>query len=650
MRANLQERVIKGRVNRLMMSGAFLLPGFLLATAVVGMFFAPLRSVSASAPSGGTLSPTSITTVTWSGTSPGGVCESESTCIDGVNCDTFKLTIGGSPADWAGKLARIDIDWLTVAHDYALSVHKGDNSGPVIAFSDNPVDSPRNWEAVEIDPAALGTGDYSVRVIYFAATAANQYAGTAKVIPKPPSSLDTSKAKGLAFSNYVAPEGVGNSAGEPTLGVNWKTSNVFYIAGIESLRVKFDDTTSPAQATWENVSAPTTSIETFDPILFTDSDAGAIRTNRTFVSQLLPSKISLMAFTDSDGQSWTPSQGAGINSGVDHQTVGGGPYAKNADGSLKGYAVQRPGPDGKFYPHAIYYASQDAGLAQIARSDDGGFTFGVAVPMYDLTECGGLHGQIKVAPDGTVYVPNKACKAVPGLIATKDIDQAVLVSEDNGMTWEVRRVPTSSAGETDPSVGIGADGTVYFGYSDGDGHPRVAVSRDKGRTWTSFQDLGVSLGIQNSVFPAAVGGDANRAAVFFLGTTTPGAAAYETDPAAFNGVWYGFIAMTYDGGKSWAVANATPGDPVQRGPICTQGTLCEGYRNLLDFNDATVDAQGRVLAAFADGCVSAECKQGLDLDQNGTIDGTGTARKATIIRQSGGAGLFSASGAKGRGK
>jgi hypothetical protein len=357
-----------------------------------------------------------------------------------------------------------------------------------------------------------------------------------------------------------------------------------------------------------------------------------------------------MAFTDDDGKTWTPSQGAGINSGVDHQTIGGGPYAKNADGTLKGNAIQRPGPDGKIYPHAIYYASQDAGLAQIARSDDGGFTFGVAVPMYDLTECGGLHGHIKVAPDGTIYVPNKACKAQPAVIATKDTDQAVIVSEDNGMTWEVRRVPTSSAGETDPSVGIGADGTVYFAYADGDGHPRVAVSRDKGRTWTDLQDLGLSLGIVNSVFPASVAGDSNRAAVFFLGTAAPGAAAYETDPAAFTGVWYGFVAMTYDGGKSWAVVNATPGDPVQRGPICTQGTLCEGYRNLLDFNDATVDAQGRVLAAFADGCVSDECRQGVDLNQDGTIEGAGSARKATIIRQTGGSGLFSSSGAKGRNK
>ena len=45
---------------------------------------------------------------------------------------------------------------------------------------------------------------------------------------------------------------------------------------------------------------------------------------------------------DNDGASWNLSQGSGINSGVDHQTIGGGPYAKNPDGTLKGGAIQLP--------------------------------------------------------------------------------------------------------------------------------------------------------------------------------------------------------------------------------------------------------------------------------------------------------------------
>lgn len=331
-------------------------------------------------------------------------------------------------------------------------------------------------------------------------------------------------------------------------------------------------------------------------------------------------------------------QGSGINSGVDHQTVGGGPYAKNADGSLKGGAIQKPGADAKIYPNAVYYASQDIGVAEIARSDDGGLTFGVAVPMYDITQCGGLHGHIKVAPDGTVYVPNKGCNG----------EQAVAVSEDNGLTWQIRKVPGSQAGRTDPSVGIGSDGTVYFGYANGDGKARIAVSRDKGKTWENDQDAGFYLGINNAVFPAVTAGDGDRAAFFFLGTDKAGSGGTGTDQTApyFDGVWYGYIATTYDRGKTWVTVNATPNDPIQRGVVCTNGTTCpSGTRNLLDFNDLEVDRKGRAVAAVADGCTSAKCVGGEDFNGDGVFntrfDNDGSER-ALIVRQASGLGLFSA--------
>jgi len=106
-------------------------------------------------------------------------------------------------------------------------------------------------------------------------------------------------------------------------------------------------------------------------------------------------------------------------------------------------------------------------------------------------------------------------------------------------------------------------------------------------------------------------------------------------PAGFTGTWYGFVSTTYDGGKTWTTVNATPNDPVQRGPICTKGTLgCSGNtRNLLDFNDLTIDGKGRVLAAYADGCTSAVCIQGNDLNGDGKLDGNDNdgTQQATII-------------------
>jgi hypothetical protein len=624
---------------RLLIAGTFF-------AALLAIALPALNSTSASSPSGGTINPTTAAPITWIGTgtgggtlnSPVGVIGPEDLCQEGISCDTFTLTVGGTPADWSGKLIRVKLEWLLPATDYDLYIHKDSNTGPLVGTSGRGATSPTEpltWEDTTIDPAVHGTGVYTIRAVYFAATAADQYRGSAatetKPAPQPTPTPSTEAAP--RYHNYPAPPAMGNQAGEPTIGVNWESGNAMFIAWFETLRVKWDDTASPAPDTWEDATATNTGVVSADPILFTDSDAGPHRTNRTFVSQLL-GKVSAMAFTDDDGANWTVSQGSGINSGADHQTVGGGPYARNIDGTLKGGAIQRPGPNGKIYPHAVYYASQDVGLAEIARSDDGGFTFGVAIPMWTLAQCDGLHGHIKVAPDGTIYVPNKSCGG----------KQGIAVSEDNGVSWAIRTVDESLSGDTDPSVGIGEDGTVYFGYADGDGHARVAVSHNRGLTWEHIQDIGASHGIQNTVFPAVVAGDKNRAAYFFLGSTTPGAHGRSTD-RSFPGAWFGYIATTYDGGASWVTVNATPNDPVQRGVICTNGTTCpDGTRNLLDFNDLTVDKQGRVLAGFADGCVTADCIRGIDRNNDGRLDSNdndGTV-KATIIRQTGGKRLFAA--------
>ena len=611
----------------------------LLTFSALAALLTPPPKAQASNPGSGTLAPTAAAPVAWSGTALGGTTEQGIPCTYGQNCDTFTLTLSGSPADWTGKVARVRISWLAPATDYDMYIYKGGLDGPVAAQSESSITSTVE-EVAEIDPSEDGTGTFVVQVKYFAATAADQYQGTASVAAKQDTAQPTYSGQTPRFFTYAAPSGVANNAGEPTIGVNWKTGKVMFIASLQTLQVTFDDASSPARASWADKSAPNTSLTTLDPILFTDSDAGTSRTNRTFVSQLL-GKASAISFTDDDGETWTPSQGSGINSGVDHQTVGGGPYAKNVDGTLKGGAIQRSGLDGKIYPHAVYYASQDIGLAQIARSDDGGVTFGVAVPMYNLTQCNGLHGHIKVAPDGTVYIPIPSCGGKQGLA----------VSEDNGLTWAVRTIPGSTDSVNDPSVGIGVDGTIYYGYADqGDSTPKVAVSRDKGQTWLNIRDVGVSQGIRNVSFPAVVAGDDDRAAMFFLGSTTGGSAGVGENLGGFDGAWYGYIAMTYDGGNTWVTVNATPNDPVQRGPICGQGTLCaDGSRVLLDFNDVTIDKQGRVLAAFADGCVTAECiagvdKTGPDGAADGRVDGydNDKAEKGTIIRQAGGKTLFAA--------
>jgi hypothetical protein len=367
-------------------------------------------------------------------------------------------------------------------------------------------------------------------------------------------------------------------AGEPSIGVSWKTGSVFLQAGFESDKVTFHP---DGRSTWENKAPLQTSLVSLDPIGFLDSATG-----RLFDSQLTLVG-SAMAYSDDEGAHWTTSQGSGLPAGVDHQTVGGGPYpAESGVGPLTSY------------PHAVYYCSQDIATAICARSDTGGLTFGAGVPIYTLAQCGGLHGHVKVAPDGTVYVPNSDCGGSPGLA----------VSTDAGLTWALRKVPGVRSGEGDPSVGIGRDGTVYLSYSASNGQPMVTVSRDRGQRWSTPVDLGAKVRVEDAVFPVAVAGDGDRAAVAYLGTRTAGPAQSEDfgkDRSKTRYVGDGYhlyVSTTYDRGLTWRTVDVTGTDPVQRGWICTAGTGCDSGRNLLDFMDATVDRQGRVLVGWADGC------------------------------------------------
>jgi hypothetical protein len=203
---------------------------------------------------------------------------------------------------------------------------------------------------------------------------------------------------------------------------------------------------------------------------------------------------------------------------------------------------------------------------------------------------------VKVGPDGTVYLPVRSCGGNAG----------VAVSMDGGVTWAQHAIPNSpvQVHGSDPSIAVGSDNTVYIFYiatnSDNtQGHVHVQVSTDHGATWSKDTDLGISHGVVNSAFPEAVAGDGNRAACGFLGTDHAGF--YEG--LSFPGYWYLFIATTYDRGDSWNVVNATPNDPVQgKGGIWQGGGSGILNRNLLDFNEVTMDEKGRVLFGYSDGC------------------------------------------------
>lgn len=592
----------------------------------LGAVAAPTLLLAAT-PTSGTLSPAANSSTTWSGSATAAT-NGESTCVDGTNCDVYTLNLSGSTANYSGLYVTIKANWSVSADEYDLYVHQGGLSGPVVASAtQGPL---IGSQTLQFSPGVTGAGTYTVHIVASAVSPGDPYNATATVSTTPPPP-PTAKFKAPTYQNLHSPTGIGDNSGEPSIGANWKSGNIMTNAVLDTLRVSFNTSTSPATPTWTLVDSPITSTTSLDPILFTDHDTG-----RTFVSQLFGT-TSLAAYTDDDGATYSPSQGGGIASGVDHQTVGGGPFklCTSLQAQLNPVPCANLAARGPLtsYPHAIYYASQDIGDAAMALSQDGGLTFGAAVPMYTIAQCGGLHGHVKVGWDGTVFLPNKSCSGAQGLI----------VSQDNGLTFTVQSVTGSTPGTSDPSVGIGAKGRVYFGYVDSGGHAKITVSDDNGQSWHYNYDVGAAFNIQNTFAPEVVAGDNDRASFFFVGTPSAGPGTGDDTSSIFSGVWHDYVATTIDGGKSWLTVDATPTDPVQLGVICTNGTTCpNGTRNLLDFNDITVDQFGRVYTAYTDGCISAAC---IAAGNSSTADHTKAtndgATKATLLRQGSGIGLFS---------
>lgn len=548
-----------------------------------------------------------------------------------VVCDNYDLTLtlpNGATADsyYATNMATLTIQYTwTATADTDLDIFAfspaGGQHGP---GSPDTLAAGANGETLVIgDPlpgvwhirslaatAAVPTGAHAVATLTFA--------------PRPSATTGTAQPGDPTFANYTAPSTLLQSSGEPSLGADWSKNNVVMYVGAgcvtcnpTTARVTFNDSVSPPTATWQDVSPTGENKVTTDPIGFYDHSSVG---NRWFTTQLAGA-CSITSFTDNEGANWTPSEGCGPPAGVDHETVGGGPYAS-------------PAPTLASYPHAVYYCSQDLITALCSRSDNGGLTFGAPVSIYNLTQCpAGIHGHVKVGPDGTVYVPNRDCIDAQG-----NNRPGLAVSHDNGQTWSVYTIPDGAPkGQgSDPSVGIGADNTVYYGYQNIDGHPMIAVSHDQGKTWSKSTDVGTPFGTQNMEFAGVVAGDGNRAAFTYLGTDGVG----DDQSTDFIGTWHLYVAFTYDAGLTWTTVDATPNDPVQRGCIWDGGGNNQ-CRNMSDFNDIQIDKYGRVLVAYTDGC-SGAC----ETDPNAApapSGGTGTYSSiASMLRQTGGKGLFAA--------
>jgi Fibronectin type III domain len=619
-----------------------------LLSAIFLLCVIPLVRTHAQNPSSGTVGPSpGGPSAAWDQTiiTPGGGVNTEAACVDGTTCEVFTLTVGGSGSGWAGQRVQVQLTWQSSGNEYDIYIHKGGVNGPLVtsAASGPGLTS----QTAFINPTTDGLGTYTIHIVPDTTpVVTDHYHGTATAVPltpapPPPAPQDTGPK--IGYENFTAPgvlvpvtttsagqqvhsvEYMGRNAGEPSVGSNWGTGVANIQSDLQTLFVTFDDScpNTGQSSIWVDRAAPTSIVIDSDPIGFTDrgfTDALGLH-SRVFAAELTllsPDTVKI-SYTDDDGLTWIPTQSGGLASAVDHETLGGGIY----------HAPIPARPPGTTYPNAIYYCSQDIAAALCSRSDDGGLTYGPSVAIYNLTACGGLHGHVKVSPvDGTVYVPNRACGA----------QSAVVVSQDNGVTWAVRPVQNGSVSDTaasdDPAVGIDSNGRVYFLFADNGTAAGVATSDDFGATWQNILDVGAVYGLKQIAFPAAVGGSATpgnpnsgRAAVAFYGSTT---ATGDSNAANFTGVWHLYVAETFDGGAHWTTTDVTPNAPMQRSGLL-RGGGADITRNLLDFFDITIDRDGRVLVGYVNGCEGGNCAQAAP-----TATGNAYTTTATIARQSSG--------------
>lgn len=209
----------------------------------------PERNVTAASPASGSIASTGPVlpfTGNWTGTATGtGANATEPDCVEGVSCDTFRLTV--LPSAWVGKKIDAKIQWTVPTNDYDIYIHKCPNAGstnvdcnatPTVGEAHGSV--PQTEENSAIDPNNSGTGDYTIRVVYSAVTpAADQYQGSVSVGTQTATRTATYVTGGINFSPSVTARApVAPRDGEPSNRTD-KLGN-FYIAGIRGFPAGVD--------------------------------------------------------------------------------------------------------------------------------------------------------------------------------------------------------------------------------------------------------------------------------------------------------------------------------------------------------------------------------------------------------------------------
>ena len=384
---------------------------------------------------------------------------------------------------------------------------------------------------------------------------------------------------------------IGREAAEPTIGVT-KAGNVFVPAATfdgvgrlarTEIRASFDQ-----GKTFETVGGGNEFAippVTLDPYIFVDPD-----TDRIF-SDDLTLACSYLSSSDDEGKTFTVNPvacGLPVN---DHQSiVTGKPVRSTTSG----------------YPKIVYFC----GINQIAdtscaRSTDGGRTFlpgGVAYvginPGSANLFCGGLAGHTVTGPKGEVYVPRLYCD-VP----------TVAISTDEGLTFSQVTVSDIKGQpfQHESAIAFDTAGNAYYTWVGFDALPRLAVSRDGGRTWGKALVLTPPELAQGNL-PAIAAFGPGQIAVSFYGSANR--CCYEVDEAEpgardnSQARWSTYLITSSNALASEPTFYSTTVDP-RTDPSVKRACGPGRCGNALDFLGVVVDSTGEVWSSSVDTCTPA---------------------------------------------
>ncbi len=541
----------------------------------------------ASTPPSGSVTATTGSHVNFTGSATAsGAPDGESDCVDGVNCDTFELTISGNPADYEGKLVAIRIDWTLPTNDYDLVVHKGAVDGPVISTSGNG--PPLTYEKAAIRPSDHGTGKYVVHVIYFAtAPQVDQYSGSATTVVAPPSRTATYVKGGMRFSpNITVKAPVARRDGEPSSRTDVKGN--FYISGIRGVPAGIDlwyFNLNPSSAGFDPLMQ--NPIYRGQPDSFSSTDQADLGADGGGDVDL-----SVGIGTPSGQQDPTLAFSSLVlaNVSTGNSTDRAQTYNHNPAGNVNGAPVNDRQWQEFFNDQINFltYRTFDPVFGVVQRSSDGGLTYDNGTVVGGVAQNGGIDVNHK---DGTVYISYNDGRVAVGIPATPGAAPASYnlvqaVDHPNGVGHLFCIVKVAEDGT--------ANGTVYVAYSDGK-NIFLAHSTDRGSTW--------SLPVRVSDLPGGT-------CLFPAMETGPvpgsvGIAWYGADNQPFNNNlcnWRVYYAETF---------NATAATPTFRQVVASDhvihaSNISEGglngsaNRNLLDYFQLSFDPDGAAVIGYTD--------------------------------------------------